>query len=191
MLTRFEAFSVPIFMTPIVWKNKDKVINETIKHFEEVTQVVGLEGGDEYNELKEIILSFKSEIFDLLGFDETELEMSRLWINRFVKDEFIKPHWHPNSWLSGVYYPYGSNGSPITFLSPLPCPTIAPNVKKSNAYNNEQMDYNFSGESMIIFPSYLRHYTTPVQDSNNRISIAFNLWPKGTLQSDAISKVTL
>ena len=191
MLNAFETFSVPIFMTSVSWKNKDIVIKETLKQFKDSNQVVGLEGGEEYNELKEIILGFKSELFELLGFDETELEMSRLWVNRFSPGEFIKPHWHPNSWLSGVYYPYGNSSSPITFLSPLPCPTIAPNVRKTNSYNNEQANYSFSGESMIIFPSYLRHYTTPVDGKDVRISIAFNLWPKGTLQSDAISKVTL
>lgn len=190
MLTAFKSFSVPIFFSSVSWKNKESAIDILLKEFSNSTQVVGLEESKEYNELKDIILNHRFDLFNLLGLDDVELEVSRLWINKFKKDEFIKPHWHPNSWFSGVYYPYGTEGSPITFLSPLPCPTISPNVQKSNEFNNEQAQYNFTGETLILFPSYLRHYTTPVND-NDRISIAFNLWPKGTLQSDDISKVTI
>ena len=57
-------------------------------------------------------------------------------------------------------------------------------------YLFEIAEYRIKTESFLFFPSWLGHYTVPA-GPEEKISIAFNIWPRGLLQSDAISKVVV
>ena len=95
----------------------------------------------------------------------------------------IQRHRHPQSVLSGSYYPYvEENSSPIVFEDP-----TTPIKKKFNIFRifkNELRgekeiylfkNYEISPRSgmLIIFPSYIKHWV-PQNLSNKRCSVVFN-----------------
>jgi uncharacterized protein (TIGR02466 family) len=193
MLYTFTPFSVPIFMTDACWKDRQvvhEIISETETENKKFGQRLNLEQDIRFDSLKELILSIVPSLTERLGLNTPDCEISSMWLNTFKENEFIHPHWHVNSWLSGVYYPYGCETSPISFESPLPCPTLSPAIKNKTQFNQEIAEYRIKTESFLFFPSWLRHYTVPT-GPEEKISIAFNIWPRGLLQSDAISKVVV
>ncbi len=189
MLYTFAPFSVPIFMTDVCWTSK-QIIHDVITEEDNKTfgQKLNLEQDSRFDSLKKLILDKIPEIADRLGLDSPTCDIPSMWLNHYTENQFIHPHWHVNSWLSGVYYPYGCESSPISFETPLPCPTISPSIKRRSEFNQEIAEYRLKTESLLIFPSWLRHYTVPT-GPEEKLSIAFNIWPRGLLQSDAISKV--
>lgn len=189
MLYTLAPFSVPIFIADVCWKDK-QVIHDTIIESEnkKFGQKLNLEQDIRFDSLKQLVLEKIPEISDRLGLENTNCEIPSMWLNVYTENQFIHPHWHANSWLSGVYYPYGCESSPISFETPLPCPTLSPAVKRKTHFNQEIAEYRLRTESLLIFPSWLRHYTVPT-GPEEKLSVAFNIWPRGLLQSDAISKV--
>ena len=191
MLYTFTPFSVPIFMTDACWKDR-QVIHDIISESEvdnrNFGQRTNLEQDSRFDTLRNLILSTIPHLVEQMGLEAPECKISSMWLNTYKQNQFIHPHWHPNSWLSGVYYPYGCESSPISFESPLPCPTLSPEILNKTQFNQEIAEYRIKTESFLFFPSWLRHYTMPT-GPEEKISIAFNIWPQGLLQSDAISKV--
>ncbi|MEN3950989.1 TIGR02466 family protein [Iodidimonas sp. SYSU 1G8] len=99
------------------------------------------------------------------------------WINVNERGAYNTPHTHPHHEWSGSYYvtvppaPSGRSGS-IEFLDPrgtvsqmdgLQSIHFAPKIRKMPVAG-----------TMLIFPSYLRHWVYPNEQDDIRISIAFN-----------------
>jgi uncharacterized protein (TIGR02466 family) len=104
------------------------------------------------------------------------------WINWQKNQGFNTPHVHPQSWFSGVYYLTFSTGAGrIFFVDPRPQVRVEPiplTQSKSSEIEKirEKLYLNISQDSLIIFPSWLEH-GTEVNESDERVSIAFNLDP--------------
>jgi len=111
--------------------------------------------------------------------------VTSLWYNIYKKGENITSHVHPNSWFSGVYYPHGTGKTEILFENPINYVTIEPPRKNFNQYNSSTWSFEFPEDTMIFFPSYLRHQTFFHQGEEERISIAFNIFLKGVVSEQA------
>ena len=114
-----------------------------------------------------------------INHDFEDVQISCSWINLLNFNNYIRKHSHDNSYLSGVFY--FDNSSPINFFHPLqnsyaftPSPSQTQNTFRGSHY----FTLTPTPKSIILFPSWLEHNVTPPQD-NNRISIAFNVIPKG------------
>ena len=106
-----------------------------------------------------------------------DIFISNMWINVNPLGGFNRPHVHPQSIFSGVYYIDGdeSNGS-IVFKHPA--------INHQYHINNEIAEFtNFTSSvyriepvkgKLVIFPSWLEHYVEPNPKSLDRISISFN-----------------
>lgn len=194
-----SPFAVPIFVVPVNWANKsniEKLIEQ--RGFEDrpddeidlFSQLPSIETAPEIEDLKQLILNYTPELNEKLGFQHLDYRITSMWLTQYKNNQFIPSHWHTNAFISGIYYPNGCESSPIVFQNPLPWPCIFPNINKENTFNRESVEYGFKEEVIVYFPSWLRHYTMPNQ-SANKTSIAFNLWPVGEIQSESISKLVL
>lgn len=99
------------------------------------------------------------------------------WVNINPKGGFNTPHDHTGFHWSGCYYvtvPESTNdrSGMIEFLDPRGSTGIrAPQVSMLFA---PKFQLRPKAGTMLIFPSYLRHWVYPNQDDEDRISIAFN-----------------
>ncbi|WP_171006917.1 TIGR02466 family protein [Shimia litoralis] len=99
------------------------------------------------------------------------------WMNANPTSGYNAPHTHPGAHWSGVYYvsqPNVENGSSgmIEFLDPR---SDLPHwrILEASAFRAKRTIRPMAGE-LIIFPSYLVHWVHPNENSDDRVTIAFN-----------------
>tara|TARA_B100000212_G_scaffold72837_1_gene51411 strand:+ start:10070 stop:10642 length:573 start_codon:yes stop_codon:yes gene_type:complete len=105
--------------------------------------------------------------------------ISTMWATGCASNEYIHTHSHPNSFISGVYYPQDINYPPIRFFDPVP-KMIIPDVAQPNFYNVTDCIINPNKGDLLLFPSYLKHQTAKNDLDQMRYSISFNVFLSGT-----------
>lgn len=128
-----------------------------------------------YYEIKERL----DELYFYFEFkDELSLKIDDAWININKKHNFNAPHNHSYGLFSGVYYvkAEGCIGD-IVFMNPCSSQSISINssiIKTSNPFNSNMFKVTPKTGMLILFPSWICHYTEPNLTDEDRISIAFN-----------------
>jgi len=114
------------------------------------------------------------------------------WLNRMEPGEFISAHSHKNAVISGVYYTKTST-SPISFLKSYTHLNTWPTMldiktqdKKIDQYTMSSFSVYPQAGDVLIFPSHLEHVVERNVDNEYRYSLAFNLMPRGQINTDSI-----
>jgi len=112
------------------------------------------------------------------------------WYNQYDAGGDIPTHSHKNSYWSGVYYPYGNEDSPIVFENPIEqSMIICPEYDEQNNFTYQTFKVSCKKETIIFFPSYLRHYTLP--STSTKHSISFNFFVEGSLSIETKSSFNI
>lgn len=104
-----------------------------------------------------------------------ELFITNSWWNRLGVGDFVEPHRHYASVVSGALYPEVYNGSSsIYFNSPISI------YKMTELYKNPVTEYSTQKIAlpakqfhMYLFPSWLEHGVLP-NETENRLVVSFN-----------------
>tara|TARA_Y100000289_G_scaffold28501_1_gene28135 strand:+ start:377 stop:967 length:591 start_codon:yes stop_codon:yes gene_type:complete len=132
----------------------------------------------------------KQNLIDIIDFEidevakelelKSKLKVSAFWYNISGNKDFNKIHSHMKSVLSGVYYvkvPKNSGG--LVF----DCPQSELMMSylsywhidyNPNQYTSKTWTVLPEEGDLVIFPSWLSHYTEPNMSTDDRISISFN-----------------
>jgi uncharacterized protein (TIGR02466 family) len=106
-----------------------------------------------------------------------------MWANINPPGGYNRPHTHPNSLWSGVYYVKAlSNSGHLKIEDPKPCSLISkPRRKQGELPIHLWSEVHFEpiAGRLIMFPSWLNHCVDPNQSSDIRISISFNFLQRG------------
>ena len=188
----FTPFVVPIFCNSCNFSEKDiliKSLTEKIKNNNQnLKQINDIEKFSFSQKFISFIKTNFNEIFyqQLNHTTNTKPILISSWYNYYEKDGEIPTHSHKNSYYSGIYYPYGNNESPIFFENPLEQSLIiCPEVKERNNFNYITFKISCPEESILFFPSYLRHYT--MAGTGIKHSISFNFFVEGSLNAETKS----
>ena len=107
-------------------------------------------------------------------FLSNQLRLHNLWYNVNSLGSFNRPHHHPYSTVSGVYYiSIPKNSGNIVFVNKS-LDVYYKQVKNYNEYNSSTWVMHPKENQCILFPSYLSHYVEPNLNKKERISISFN-----------------
>jgi len=144
------------------YSNNSNILNEYI--FSNLKQTI----------LKNVLLYLKE-----VGHEVEDIQISNSWANVLNKNQEIHNHIHANSYISGVFYL--TESSSIKFNNPLLreenfCATKIFNENNYRTYTEYYI--NPTPGLLLIFPSWLDHSAVS-SETDNRISIAFNIIPKG------------
>lgn len=122
---------------------------------------------------------------------DVEIYITESWFNKTESGQSHHRHWHPNSILSGVVYlqTEGDTGR-IKFITSQ-FDTIEYSIVEPSIYNSRSWSVIPEPGSMIIFPSNVEHMVEEYHGSIPRISLAFNTFIKGTINSDPLIKLTI
>lgn len=128
-----------------------------------------------YYEIKERL----DELYFYFEFkDELSLKIDNAWININKKHDFNVPHDHSYGLFSGVYYVSAEEYmGDIVFMNPCSSQGICINqniVKICNPFNSNLYKVTPKTGMLVLFPTWMKHYTEPNQTNEDRISIAFN-----------------
>tara|TARA_R100001443_G_C3297027_1_gene164285 strand:- start:70 stop:687 length:618 start_codon:yes stop_codon:yes gene_type:complete len=123
------------------------------------------------------ITKYTSEIFRY----EQEFFITQSWVNKKSKGVAHHEHRHPNSIVSGVWYPHISKDTSPILFSNLHEKNIVVEPVEYNDFNADSYKLLVNSGSLILFPSYVKHSVPPNQCDEDRMSLSFNTWTKGSL----------
>jgi uncharacterized protein (TIGR02466 family) len=107
--------------------------------------------------------------------------ITQSWLNYTETNQYHHKHAHPNSLVSGVFYiNCHEEHDKIKFFNDN-YKTIKLEIKDWNLYNSESWWFSVKTGDIILFPSSLTHMVETKEGTNTRISLAFNVFIKGTL----------
>jgi uncharacterized protein (TIGR02466 family) len=107
--------------------------------------------------------------------------ITQSWLNYTETNQYHHKHQHPNSLVSGVFYiNCHEEHDKIKFFNEK-YSTIKPEVKDWNIWNSESWWFSVKTGDVILFPSSLTHMVETKKGDNTRISLAFNVFIKGTV----------
>ncbi len=110
--------------------------------------------------------------------------ITQSWLNYTKINQFHHKHSHPNSLVSGVFYiNCHKELDKIKFFNDT-YKTIRLKIKDWNIWNSESWWFSVKTGDVILFPSSLTHMVETKQGDNTRISLAFNVFIKGTVGSN-------
>jgi uncharacterized protein (TIGR02466 family) len=100
------------------------------------------------------------------------------WVNINPTNAFNSPHRHSGCVWSGTYYakiPESTNkySGAIEFIDPRSI-DAAHRLKESELFL-DKLTFRPQAGDLVVFPSYLLHWVAPNQESDERVSIAFNV----------------
>ena len=184
-------FSSPIAFDIITDLDFDKIKNKCYdlksrSNGRMVSNVGGWQSDDlpfdieEFIPLYNMIYDKVNELHLEYGFKTSHKQtIDNIWVNINELGGFNRPHVHPNSILSGVFYiecdPITSGD--IVFINPV--------VAHPHHWSGITEDQNSliaaatcfhkpQRGKLIVFPSWLQHYVEPNKNAEPRISLSFN-----------------
>ena len=108
--------------------------------------------------------------------------ITQSWLNYTETNQYHHKHEHPNSLVSGVFYVNcHEEFDKIKFFKKDYYQTIKPETKDWNLYNSDTWWFTVKTGDIILFPSSLTHMVETKEGDNTRISLAFNVFIKGTI----------
>jgi len=136
----------------------------------------------EYKPLVDQLFLAMKEIWKEEWLDR-EPRLGNMWANINYKDGYNKPHVHPNTLFSGVYYIKTSpNCGKLVCIDPRPgIQTVMPARIKGTPPKDLWRDVHLDPIEgrIIIFPAWLWHSVEPNESNDIRISVSFNFIQEG------------
>ena len=109
--------------------------------------------------------------------------LGNMWANINYKGGYNKPHIHPNSLFSGVYYVHAQpNSGKLVCNDPRPgIQTVMPARKPGQPPKHLWRECHIDPKPgrIIMFPAWLWHCVEPNQSNDIRISVSFNFIQDG------------
>jgi len=136
----------------------------------------------EYKPLVDELFKMVQGVFNE-EFLDREPKLGNMWANINGTGGYNKPHIHPNSLFSGVYYvKTPPNCGRLICTDPRPgIQTCMPNRKKGEPPKHLWREIHLQPQEnrIIMFNSWLWHNVEPNQSNDPRISVSFNFVQDG------------
>jgi uncharacterized protein (TIGR02466 family) len=135
---------------------------------------------------KELDLRVKDYFEKVISSTDTVIPyITQSWLNYTETNQYHHKHKHPNSLVSGVFYiNCHEELDKIKFFRDDDYKMIKPETKDWNLWNSETWWFPVKTGDIIMFPSSLTHMVETKEGNNTRISLAFNVFIKGTIGSN-------
>jgi len=131
----------------------------------------------EYNPLTRELFNMQEEIYQKEHLSLKPV-CGNMWANINYPKCFNRPHIHPNSLFSGVYYVTApKNSGNFMIYDPRPGVQMAMPNRKEGKLPTElwrEVHYEPVAGRCIMFPSWLWHEVKPNESNDTRISVSFN-----------------
>ena len=131
--------------------------------------------------LRDFIESSVSEYFKTVHSPkhDVSLRVTQSWINYTEPGQYHHKHAHPNSFVSGVFYPQANRETDKIYFYRDGFQQIKFPPSDWNVWNSESWWFEGGTGDLILFPSSLTHMVETVKGEDTRISLSFNTFPVG------------
>jgi len=140
----------------------------------------------ELTEIRNFIEDSMLEYFNAIHAPKfgVNLYLTQSWANYTEQGQHHHRHSHPNSLISGVFYPQADREVDKIYFYKDGYERIKIPTNEFNLYNSESWWFEVGSGDLILFPSSLTHMVQIKEGEQTRISIAFNTFLKGQIGSD-------
>jgi uncharacterized protein (TIGR02466 family) len=164
----------------VAWSKQDKGVQKTnVNGWHSETNMHTMEP---FKNLVDELYKMQHKIFKEEWLDK-EPKLGNMWANINYPGGYNRPHIHPNSLYSGVYYvKTNPNCGKIVFNDPRPgIQTTMPLRKKGQPPRHLWREVHLDAKQgrIIMFPSWLWHCVEPNKSNDIRISVSFNFIQDG------------
>jgi uncharacterized protein (TIGR02466 family) len=122
---------------------------------------------------------------------EIELYITESWLNYTNNKESHHTHNHKNSYLSGVFYFNTVENDKIIFHKNKETDFFEFESKDMNIYNSSSWSFPVKTGQLILFKSNILHSVPVNLENKTRISLAFNTFLKGKINSSFTSELNI
>lgn len=191
-----NLFPIPVVQFHLAGITVDEM-NEVDKYSKNVIQNSGNKTSVEtyvlnksFPRIKDFILTALKEYTDnvICNGPEVYFEITQSWLNFSSPGESHHKHRHANSVVSGVFYfSADPDTDKIHFDNEIVGSrdvSISIPPTRYNLYNSRTWWLPVQTGDLVLFPSHLCHFVKPVEGDKQRISLAFNVFPRGNLGGD-------
>ena len=112
---------------------------------------------------------------------KVNLRITQSWCNYTEPGQYHHKHAHPNSFVSGVFYPQANRETDKIYFYKAGFQQIKLPPENWNVWNSESWWFEVGTGDLVLFPSSLEHMVETVQGDQTRISLSFNTFPVGNV----------
>ena len=195
---------LPLFSSPVCTSTIEEDLKDVFNSIKKLKYISANNNGTYTSETRDVLSKFPSlkkallkEFNDYkntcLHYEDTDFFITTSWVTKCIPNSSSHKHNHQNALYSGVlYFQEGENFAGIRFSNEnlIPQQILLRKPTEWNLLNSSSWVIKPAPNQVVIFPSYLFHVVTFHGASEYRYSLAFNLFPQGTLgESDSLLKV--
>lgn len=169
-LTQFENIIHDIMQKKGTVSTEFQYVNSTHNTMCDLYSVV------QFEPLVKEIQNYAYIFLEKLGYSEqsiSTMRMKQLWANSSTQGNYLFPHIHSNSVISGAYYVKASSTDCIQFYDNVTDTTLVPDNPTS--INQRSVDYACRPGRLLMFKSNMLHGTTVKKDISEKIVMSFNI----------------
>jgi uncharacterized protein (TIGR02466 family) len=132
--------------------------------------------------IEDAMLEYFKTVHDPKG--DVALYVTQSWANYTEPGQYHHKHAHPNSFISGVFYPQADRSVDKIYFYKSGYERIKVAPQTWNHWNSESWWFEVGAGDLILFPSHLEHMVETKVGNETRVSIAFNTFLKGHIGVD-------
>ena len=132
--------------------------------------------------IEDAMLEYFKTVHDPKG--DVALYVTQSWANYTDPGQYHHKHAHPNSFISGVFYPQADRAVDKIYFYKSGYERIKVQPATWNHWNSESWWFEVGAGDLILFPSHLEHMVETKVGNETRVSIAFNTFLKGHIGVD-------
>lgn len=192
--TVWPLFSQPIFRTGVNLPDLDLNKIEWLPNYNNwISKEQNVLEQPEYEKLAQTVYDGVCEYFYGLmrANPRVEIAITESWFNKTEKGQTHHRHYHPNSIFSAVVYLQSEGESGQTKFITSEYQMLEYDIDESNLYNSKSWSITPKVGEMLIFPSSVEHMVTEYTGNTPRISLAFNTFLKGQINTMPLTRLHL
>jgi uncharacterized protein (TIGR02466 family) len=132
--------------------------------------------------IEDAMVDYFKTVHDPKG--DVALYVTQSWANYTDPGQHHHKHAHPNSFISGVFYPQADREVDKIHFYKTGYERIKVQPATWNLWNSESWWFEVGAGDLILFPSHLEHMVETKVGNETRVSIAFNTFLKGHIGVD-------
>ena len=141
--------------------------------------LLGKEMTDVREFIEDAMLEYFKTVHDPKG--DVSLYITQSWANYTEPGQYHHKHAHPNSFISGVFYPQADAEVDKIYFYKSGYERLKVQPANWNHWNSESWWFEATEGRLVLFPSSLEHMVPTVEGEKTRVSLSFNTFPVGTV----------
>lgn len=192
--TLWPLFSKPIFKTSVDITGMDLTKVEWTENYNNfISKSQNILEQPEFETISQAVFDGVCEYFYgiMRASQKAEIAITESWLNKTEKGQVHHRHYHPNSIFSAILYLQSEGETGQTKFITSEYQTLEYDIDESNLYNSKSWSITPKVGDLLVFPSSVEHMVTEYQGNIPRITLSFNTFLRGQINSMPLTRLSI